>query len=230
MKLISLLLIESMLKSVATILPQYTSSQTSELVYSWESAYGSAAGTIWEQGDTGTFPFSWLISSSLENIAQDLKMNLTRSEFNSLVSAWGELTPWEGTQEALEVLAKANLDIGTLSNGDWRTLQSDVSIFTSPVSFKYVFPSDFPVGAFKPQAAIYHQTLTLGYDISEILHVAGGSGDASGARDAGFFSVFLAKTYRKRGRNLFADTAQEKSTQPCFVIDDISELPAILGL
>ena len=223
-------MIESMLQSVAKILPQYNSSQVSELVYSWESAYGAASGTIWEQSQTGAFPFSWLISSSLEEITQDLMMNLTRSEFNELVSAWGQLTPWEGTQEALEVLAKANLDIGTLSNGDWRTLQSDVSIFASPVSFKYIFPSDFPVGAFKPQPAIYEQTLALGYDISEILHVAGGSGDASGARDAGLFSVFLAKTYRNRGRNLFADTADQKSTQPCFVIDDISELPAILGL
>ena len=93
-----------------------------------------------------------------------------------------------------------------------------------------MFPSDFPVGAFKPQAAMYHQTLSLGYDISEILHVAGGTGDASGAREAGLFSVYLAKTYQKRGDHLFDDSADGNSAQPCFVIDDISQLPEILGL
>jgi len=221
---------ESMLRNVATILPQYNSSQISELVYTWEYAYGDAAGTIWNEGDTGAFPFSWLISNSLEDISRELNMYFTPSEFHDLVMAWGHLTPWKGTQESLEILAKANLDIGVLSNGDWRTLESDVSIFTSPVKFKYVFPSDFPVGAFKPQAAMYHQTLTLGYEISEILHVAGGTGDASGARDAGLFSVYLTKTYQKRGDHLFDDSADGKSSQPCFVINDISELPAILGL
>jgi FMN phosphatase YigB (HAD superfamily) len=222
--------IESMLASAANILPSYTSSQIADLVYTWETMYGDAAGTVWEEGVTGAFPFSWLIATSLDTISKDLNMNFTRSEFNNLTTAWGQLTPWEGTQEALEILAKGNLDLGVLSNGDWRTLHSDVSIFTSPVSFKYVFPSDFPVGAFKPQSAMYHQTLALGYDISEILHVAGGSGDASGARDAGLFSVYLAKTYLKSGDHLFDDSADEKSTPPCFTINDISELPAILGL
>lgn len=220
-----------MLKSTAEILPQLSSNQISDLVYTWEYAYGDAAGSYFDEGVTDSFPFSHLIANSLKTISNDMKINLTRSEFNELMVSWGKLTPWKGTQESLEILANNKLDIGVLSNGDYKTLQSDVSIFTPPVQFKYVFPSDFPVGAFKPQPDIYHQTLKLGYDISEILHVAGGSTDASGARDAGLFSVLLAKTsVKKNGRYLFSETPNSKSSKPCFVINDISELPALLGL
>lgn len=220
-----------MLKSTAEILPQLSSKQVSELVYTWEDAYGNSAGSIFDEGVTGSYPFSHLIATSLRTITNDMKIDLTRTEFNDLMFSWGKLTPWKGTQEALEILAVNNLNIGVLSNGDYKTLQSDVSIFKPPVKFQYVFPSDFPVGAFKPQPDIYHQTLTLGYDISEILHVAGGSTDASGARDAGLFSVLLAKTgVKKNGRFLFSETPNSKSSQPCFVINDISELPALLGL
>mmetsp|Transcript_8545 Transcript_8545/g.14169 ORF Transcript_8545/g.14169 Transcript_8545/m.14169 type:complete len:256 (+) Transcript_8545:35-802(+) len=208
---------DSMMKNIAEIMPELSDSEVSDLMYAWEYAYGKAADTIFDEGLTGQFPFSWHISTQLNAIAPGLNLDISRSQFDLLVKSWGNLTPWPNTQETLEILQNANITIAALSNGDHKTLRSAMQIFKLPVVFTHVFPSDFPVGAFKPQKDIYLQALNVGYTQEEILHVAGGSTDASGARAAGFFSALLHKE-------------STDSPEPCFVLDDISGVPAILGL
>ena len=212
-------LVDSMKVSVASVLPDLSTSQVDSLVLAWEGAYGSMQNRVYAEEESGAFPFSWDISKALSDILIDMNLSVSRADFHRLIACWGQLTPWEGTQEALEVLVKGNITIGALSNGDRYTLTNVVSVFQTPVVFSHIFPSDFPVGAQKPQKAIYQQVLDVtDYDISEVLHVAGGATDGSGARDAGFFSALLHK-----------DPVPDK-TPPCFVLNDISELPAVLGL
>lgn len=217
---------DSMMLNVAAILPSLTPQQVNYLVISWENEYSSAAGTLFEEGKTGAFPFSYFISQSLEDIIQSMNIVVTKSEFHELILSWSRLTPWPGTQETLQTLVNAGLTIAPLSNGDRSTLSSAIKVFVD-VPFKYIFPSDFPVGSFKPHNSMYEQTLQVGYSSEEILHVAGGSTDAGGARDAGLFSVHLSHESAMQELKLLNGVA---ATPPCFVISDISDLPSILGL
>lgn len=108
--------------------------------------------------------------------------------------------------------------IAPLSNGDRGTLSSAVSVFTAPVQFSCIFPSVFPVGVLKLQPAMYEQVLMQNYAISEVLHVAGSHTDGAGARDAVFFSELLR------------EQLQEGDNEPCFVLADITGMPAVLGI
>lgn len=214
----------SMTANVAAALPSLSSSEVGTLVDKWRSAYGNSLGTRYEEYVTGSFPFSYFAATSLQTIVEDMNLTVSRSEFHELVLSWSRLQPWHNTQETLEQLHAANLTIGVLSNGDRYTLTNAVSIF-STVPFTYVFPSDFPAGVFKPQHDIYDQTRTVGFDVEEILHVAGGPQDGGGARDAGLFSVVTYSTSRRR-----MESVQNDYTEPCFSVNDISEVPALLGL
>lgn len=221
-----------MIRNVAKILPNMAASDVNSLVLQWEYAYADKANSVFKEEETGAFPFSHLISTSLASIAKSMNVALTRSQFSDLVQSWGALTPWKGTQETLEILANANITLGTISNGDRYTLQSAMSVFKPPVSIKHIFVSDFPIGAFKPQPEMYYQALTVGFKADEVIHVAGGSTDASGARDGGLFSAYLQAHVNpfEAKRKLSGSNATQSNTAPCFVLNDISELPAILGL
>lgn len=210
---------DSMRSNVAAILPSLSESQVNDLVSKWESSYGANQGRVFEESQSGADAFSWSISTDLNGILNDMGISVTRSEYDQLVKSWGNLTPWDGTQEALAQIASSNITIGALSNGDYWTLKQATSIFVEPVMFQYIFSSDFPVGSFKPDKAIYDQvTGTTEYELHEILHVAGGKTDGQGSRDAGLFSALLH------------DDPVADGLQPCFVLDDISQLPAVLGL
>ena len=222
-----LLLLDSMTENVANILPWLSSSQVNSVVSKWEGAYGAAANSLFDESITGAFPFSWHVSTELKTILHDMNIEVSREEYDLLVKSWGDLKPWTNTEETLKTIYGANITIAVLSNGDRFTLSNAASIFTS-VEFSYIFPSDFPAGAFKPQHAIYDQAMQVGYDISEILHVAGGQNDAYGARAAGLYSV---QTHSVGKSNLFhGDKVREGDPEPCFVVGDISEVPALLGL
>lgn len=218
-----------MFVNVAEILPSLSESQVKNIVYDWESAYGQAAGTRFEEKKTGAFPFSWHVSTTLQPILDKYGLTVSRSEYDQLVKSWGNLIPWTNTQATLEKILAANISIAALSNGDSKTLSDAVTVFPSSVHFSHIFSSDFPAGVFKPQHDIYDQAKLVGYDISEILHVAGGGTDASGARDAGLFS---ALTSSKSFQNHLALSAGGgvAGTTPCFTLGDISEVTVVLGL
>lgn len=213
-----------MYKNVAEILPSLSQSQTDSIVKQWENAYGAAAGTRFQEKNTGAFPFSWHVSTELQTILDNMGISVTREEYDQLVKSWGVLTPWTNTQQTLETLLAANLTVAVLSNGDHSTLANAVTVFPSSVKFSYIFSSDFPAGVFKPEHDIYDQVKVVGYGIEEILHVAGGSGDGSGARDAGLFSAVTSSKSFKHVDSVVG------GTEACFYLGDISEVPGILGL
>lgn len=213
-----------MRQNVAEILPALSSSEVDSFVHQWENAYGAASGTTFSEKVTGAYPFSWHVSTELQPILDNLGLTVTRSEFDQLVKCWGTLQPWTNTESTLQTILNANFTIGVLSNGDSDTLSRAVTIFDSSVKFSYIFSSDFPAGVFKPQHDIYDQTKTVGYSLDQILHVAGGASDGSGARDAGLFSAVTSSTSK-----VFLDSGMG-GTEPCFSLGDISQVPAILGL
>lgn len=94
-----------------------------------------------------------------------------------------------------------------------------MQIFEPSVSFSYIFPSDFPVGSFKPDSAMYHQVQsTTGITYENMLHVAGANIDGWGARKAGLYSALTSLV------------PYPHLPLPCFLLKDITDVPAVLGL
>ncbi len=186
-------------------------------VNDWESGYSSYAGVVFDETVTGPSPFQWVIRTSLDQILKDMQLTVTTEEYEALVAAWGQLTPWAGTEGVLAQLYNANFTVAALSNGDHNTLISATSVFKSTSPFSNWFSSDFPVGSFKPDEAMYNQVLkTIAPE--NHLHVAGASTDGWGSRKAGMYSALLrSKKY-------------PLPPYPCFLLDDITDLPAVLGL
>eukprot|EP00386_Alphamonas_edax_P003389 GDKI01010344.1.p1 GENE.GDKI01010344.1~~GDKI01010344.1.p1 ORF type:complete len:335 (+),score=89.68 GDKI01010344.1:216-1220(+) len=211
----------SLLESVANILPTLTSEQVTTLVRAWERAYSSYAGVVFDQKETGVSPFQWSIRKSLDKILVDMEISdsVTGEDREKLVAAWGVLTPWKGTEQVLEKLYKANFKLAVLSNGDRQTLQAATSVFVHTTPFTEWYSSDFPVGAFKPHEAMYTQVLAQ-MPAEEVFHVAGAPKDGWGSRKAGMYSALL--------RDEVYPSLPEH--EPCFVLADITDLPAVLGL
>lgn len=210
----------SLTSSVTKILPTWSSDQVKSLVSQWENAYGNLAGTVFDESITGPQPFQWMLGTTLASILESMSASVTDDERVLLIEAWGILTPWINTQEVLTQLYNANFTLGALSNGDHGTLTTAMKVFLPSVKFTYIFPSDFPTaGSFKPDAAMYHQIkTTTGINAAEMLHVAGASVDGWGARNAGLFSALLGRI------------PYPQQPLPCFMLKDITELPAVLGL
>lgn len=208
----------SLTKSVSFILPRLSPPEVDQFVNSWLSAYGSYAGTVFNESVTGQQPFQWMLNTTLIQIDHDMSLNLTSEESGALVAAWGDLIPWPATTETLTQIYSANFSVAPLSNGDSGTLANAVSVFYPSVVMSYIFSSDFPsAGSFKPNYRMYEQVLAgSGRDIHQVLHVAGAPQDAYGARDYGLFSALV---YNKPipGPN-----------KPCFVFQNITELTAVL--
>jgi hypothetical protein len=141
--------------------------------------------------------------------------------FEELASfAWARLTPYADVAAALDRLVQAGLELAALSNADALTLGNATAVFALADGTRIrLFGSDYPVGAFKPLRIIYEQVLNAGFAADEILHVAGGAADAAGARAAGLASALV------RGA---PDAAA--GAQPCFLMQDLSELPGFLSL
>jgi len=209
---------DSLLRNVKQIVPYLSDGQVSQLVTSWINGYGSYGGKTFDESVTGQYPFLWVTATNLDKASHDMGLHFSSEEFDALVKCWGDLIPWDGTQETMEILAENNFTLAALSNGDTDTLTRAVSIFG--LKFEYIFSSDFPdVGAFKTVPTIYTQTLAAtGLTEYNILHIAGAPGDGWGARNAGFFSGLV-----------YADP-QDKDLKPCFLLKNITELPAILGI
>lgn len=205
-------------RNIAEILPTLTSQQVHSLTQQWENAYGSYAGVVFDESVTGPEPFQWMLRTTLPPILSNMKITVTDAQFEALIVCWGNLVPWSGTTDTLQKVFDAGYHLGTLSNGDPKTLQNAMSIFTG-VKFSYYFSSDFPVGTFKPDHAMYDQLPRIStYAVEEILHVAGASSDGWGARSAGLYSA------------LSGSPPYPKQPYPCFLLKDITQLTTVLGI
>lgn len=146
-----------------------------------------------------------------------MKLNLNSDQFELLINSWGNLIPWDGTNDVLTKLYQANFSLATLSNGDVGTLTNAVKIFDQ-VKMTYIFSSDFPIGAFKSASVMYNQLLTTPkFTEEQVLHIAGAPIDGKGARDYGLFAGLV---YNQ----------PIPSNKPCFLLNNITDLLTIMGL
>jgi len=211
---------DSLVTNVAAALPALSPSDVDTFVGKWLDAYGYYFGKTFNQTTQGPEPFTWVIHTSLVTILEGFGLNGTvpvdGPVFSTLMQAWSNLTPWPGTAETLALLQSKGILLAPLSNGDHNTLLRAVSTFLPQVNMTGpVFSSDYPVGVFKPLGPIYAQVAEA-FGIDHVMHVAGSGIDGFGARSYGLFNTLLY------------DHA-DPGPQPCFVLSNITQLPAVLG-
>jgi hypothetical protein len=211
-------------RAVESALPALTPSVASQIagdMLSYYASYMDDGGFIFNSSIQTPQPFVWVTRNGLENAftsrAPTCGANCSPGSiaFEQLAnSAWGNLTPYADVVPAL-VKISTRFEIGVLSNGDDDTLSMATSQFANVNINVKRFGSDYPVGVFKPQRAIYEQLLTSGYTLDNVLHVAGSEFDAVAAHGVGFLSAV--------GRG------SGSSQDVCFFLQDLTLLPEILG-
>eukprot|EP00759_Apiculatamorpha_spiralis_P005551 PhF_6_TR13360/c0_g1_i1/m.21162/K01560/E3.8.1.2; 2-haloacid dehalogenase len=207
----------SLNRDIPQVAPFLTPHQSTKFVNHMVEIYASYADHAFTKTEThGLNPFDYVGNLSLTQIAKSL--NLTTRIYpgapvwNALLATWGNLIPWNGTFDVLRRLHKAGYLIAPLSNGGAQTLRNATSIFAPEVPMFNIFSSDWPVGAFKPQPAMYAQVFSrTNFSIHQVLHVAGADIDGSGARAFGMYSALLHNP-----------TAPDP--QPCFMLANITGL------
>lgn len=209
----------SLVNNVQTLLPQLNASQVNAFVGEWVGVYGSYFGDTFDPSTQGPEPFTWVVRTGLTSILAGLGLGEQypqgSPEFELLAASWSHLTPWPNTAKVLRQL-QSRYVVAALSNGDHDTLTTATSTFFPVVQLDAVYSSDYPVGAFKPLAAIYAQVAEE-YGMGAVLHVAGSAIDAWGARSYGIYAALLHES-------------PQPGPQPCFTLPDITGLPAVMGM
>lgn len=168
----------------------------------------------------GVEPFQYVTNTSLVALIHSMQLAIPVDSpaFVDLLACWSQLQPWPGVASTLAAVAHAGIRVAPLSNGAAYILkQAWISAFPS-IPLHEVFSSDWPVGAFKPQPAMYQQLLTnTGLAPSQVLHVAGAPIDAQGGRQAGVYTAL-------------AWNAPLPGLPPCFVLANITSLVQVLQL
>lgn len=232
----------SLTDSVEATIPGVSASTASSIVTSWINAYGVYAGNVFGAASTtgGMEPFPFVLRLGLNlSLQANGYASVSPPEFERLATAWGNLTFWSGTSTTLSLLSNACYLLAPLSNGDRPTLVNATKGLLPGAPMHAIFSSDRPVGAFKPATAMYAQLLAVSvgvvrsfhdagmphsrmasqnFSVNQVLHVAGATADANGARAYGLLA----------GQNVRAGTAP--SPTACFVIPNITLLPALLNV
>ena len=214
-------------RSVGEALPALSSDVAALVAGDMVSSYAGymdSGGFVFDSGVHTPQPFVWVTRTGLASAlaarapACGAECAPGGAPFERLATwAWGNLTPYADVTIALSRVA-LRYEVGVLSNGDDATLGNATQQFEAAGVFARRFGSDYPVGVFKPQHAIYDQILQHGFAVDEVLHVAGGELDAVAAHSAGFLSAV--------GRG----GGGGGSPSVCFFLADLSELPDVLGL
>lgn len=210
---------DSMLANVHELLPSLNATELDSFVSDWFGVYGDNFGKTFNPSTQTPEPFTWVIRTGLESILQArglaAKYPPGSAMFEALCASWGNLTPWPNTLQTLQKLS-TRFHVAALSNGDAHTLRRATSVFLPNVTMYTVYSSDYPIGAFKPLAPIYMQA-TVPFGIEGVLHVAGSAIDGFGARSAGLYNALLHEQ-------------PQSGPQPCFVLNDITDLLPIMNL
>tara|TARA_Y100000310_G_scaffold345402_1_gene464499 strand:- start:6553 stop:7212 length:660 start_codon:yes stop_codon:yes gene_type:complete len=158
--------------------------------------------------------FTWYkeyIKMALDDVCAKYKVENKGYE-NLLFEKWKEMQPFEEVGSTLLKL-KEKYPLAVCSNSARDFL--DYCTAKLPINFDYVNISD-ETKVNKPHKKMYDLAQnSLGYDKSEILHVASSQMDVKGATEAGFVVAWI----NRRGQERFANTPK-----PSYEIRKLDEL------
>ena len=129
------------------------------------------------------------VRRSLRYVAALNHVDAVDSDYDRLMAAWWNLSPFPDVLPALDRLSRA-YRLVVLSNGDPEFLEH---LATERVRFRFddVF-SVTNVGAFKPHPAVYRgAAMQLGVELDRCLMVSANSFDVIGARACGMRAAFI---------------------------------------
>jgi 2-haloacid dehalogenase len=156
------------------------------------------------------------IEASVRYALRTLEPPLRADEVSALVGAWEHLLPWPEAAEVLSEVRRRGLVLATLSNGDQDMLRALLANLA--VTFDHVISTEG--GKFKPHPSAYRRALeALGVQREELLHVAGGAPDATGATAAGIQTVWV---------NRQADAVIDTRYSPAHQVTDLRGLLPLL--
>lgn len=226
-----------------------TRKEMETFIQAWAKQYSGYVGVVnalqhnhalqWADKDL----FKMMLNITLEYTCIDKRIALQPKSKVALIDAWKHLRPWRQTVSTLQALRAArSIDgqprfrLATLSNADHEFLKAgchDLEV-ESGIYFDAYLGCD-GLGAaglclFKPEPVFYEQvrSLVLRPDYNwknKVLHVAGATYDANGAKAFGFRTAWNAND----SRPVFFDYTGTGSNVPDVILHDIGELPAALG-
>ncbi len=131
----------------------------------------------------GRVPFARLTDLALQQALARFRLQADEATRHELVAAWHRLELWPEARRVLEEVRARGYAVALLSNGDDAMLQALQAHWN--LAFDHIFSGE-QAGVYKPHPRIYYLPLeTLGLLSRDVLHVAGSSLDATGAKAAG---------------------------------------------
>ena len=153
-----------------------------DFVAGWRAAqmtYAAASNSL----NLGHTPFRTCTRMGLDYLLARKGWDLDVAERTRLVLAWDRMTPWPEAVDLIHLVKAKGYATAILSNGDQDMLDAVAGIFEG--GFDHVLSAE-TAGAYKPHPDVYDlPRRILGVATTEILHVAGASGDVLGARAFG---------------------------------------------
>lgn len=195
------------------VLEEYTS-MPDAMVQAWRTRQLQLSNSATSAGRYVDFDRITLLA--LHEIAPRFVAKLAPSDQKRLVDAWAALPAFPEVQSVLHILMKQLIPLAVITNAVASTAQNALQHAGIDAYFTSVYSAD-AVGVFKPNARVYDEVLQLGVEKDEILFVSSNDWDATGARQAGYRTVWV---HRRRGG---------LTPRPERSIADLNELPGLLS-
>jgi 2-haloacid dehalogenase len=179
----------SLIPGLRRILSEHGSSVAAEDFYKiWRETQlrYSQINTLLSKGHV---PFERLTEYSLVYAEKRFGVELAKPERQAMVRGWQELKPFPEVITTLQKVKDLGYRIALLSNGDRLALRELAGRLD--VDFDAIFSAE-DAGVYKPHPSIYKQAVTRWRSRpARVMHVAGSSTDATGAKCAGLVTAWV---------------------------------------
>jgi 2-haloacid dehalogenase len=199
--------------SLQEIVREYTP-MSELLIETWRSRQLQLANLA---TTTGRYvDFDRLTLMALHEIGPRFHLKLAPQDSKRLLDAWAQLRPYPDVGFAVEAAKKRGLRPIVVTNAVESTARHALQHAQLDGSFEAVISAN-DVRVYKPNAAVYRLIGEhLGTEPDEVVFVSAHDWDASGARQAGFHTIWVQRGRTGQGR-------------PERTIDDFSQLDGALG-
>jgi len=162
-------------------------------------------------------PFEDFLKLGMNECVESLSLanDINSKVKEDLILSWTHLKPWKETRTTLKYLQSKGISLGVLSNGSTGSLEALLQNSLPGIKFDFIYGSSLPK-CFKPKKEMYKQTESSGYEMDEVLHIAGADMEIEGARSYGLFAGFNEKAS--------GEYPKQNKIKPCFSLKNLAKL------
>ncbi len=136
--------------------------------------------------------FDRVTLQALTEIAPRFHMKPSPEDLKRLIDAWAQLPAFPDARAGFEAAERRWLSPIVLTNAVASTARNALVHAGLASHVKHVISAD-TVKSYKPKPVVYHQVAALGVEPAEVLFVSGNDWDCTGARQAGFQTLWVAR-------------------------------------